>query len=63
MIVETQKHFEQLNDSINESVSEIAFINDKTKDLETIKDALVSHVSDLSAISEKNAANNEEVNA
>ncbi len=63
VIVETQKHFEQLNDSINESVSEIAFINDKTKDLETIKDALVSHVSDLSAISEQNAANNEEVNA
>ena len=63
VIKETQKRFDQLNASINESVSEIGVINDKTRDLEAIKEVLVSHVTDLSAISEENAANNEEVNA
>ena len=63
VIKETQKRFDQLNASINESVSEIGVINDKTRDLEAIKEVLVSHVTDLSAISEQNAANNEEVNA
>ena len=63
VIIETQKRFDQLNASINESVSEIGVINDKTRDLEAIKEVLVSHVTDLSAISEENAANNEEVNA
>ena len=63
VIVETQKRFDQLNDSIRESVSEIEIISEKTKDLDSIKQSLVSHVTDLSAISEENAANNEEVNA
>ncbi len=63
VIKETQKRFDQLNASINESVSEIGVINEKTRDLEAIKEVLVSHVTDLSAISEENAANNEEVNA
>lgn len=63
VIIETQKRFEQLNISINKSVSDIGDINEKTKDLEAIKDVLVGHVTDLSAISEQNAANNEEVNA
>lgn len=63
VIKETQKRFDQLNASINESVAEIGVINDKTRDLEAIKEVLVSHVTDLSAISEQNAANNEEVNA
>jgi methyl-accepting chemotaxis protein len=63
VIKETQKRFDQLNESINESVTEIGIINDKTADLEAIKEVLVNHVTDLSAISEQNAANNEEVNA
>lgn len=63
VIKETQKRFDQLNESISESVSEISVINDKTQDLESIKQILVNHVTDLSAISEENAANNEEVNA
>lgn len=63
VIKETQKRFDQLNESINESVSEIGVINDKTRDLEAIKEVLIGHVTDLSAISEENAANNEEVNA
>ena len=63
VIKETQKRFDQLNASINESVSEIGVINNKTRDLEAIKEVLVGHVTDLSAISEENAANNEEVNA
>ena len=63
VIKETQKRFDQLNTSIRESVSEIGVINDKTRDLEAIKEVLINHVTDLSAISEQNAANNEEVNA
>ena len=63
VIMETQKRFDQLNDSINESVEEISVINEKTRDLNGIKEILLGHVTDLSAISEQNAANNEEVNA
>lgn len=63
VIKETQERFDQLNEAINESVAEIGVISEKTTDLNSIKEVLISHITDLSAISEENAANNEEVNA
>ncbi len=61
VIQETREKFDLLNASIGESVEEINMIGEKTHALEGIKDNLVANVSDLSAISEENAANNEEV--
>ncbi|MCR5702628.1 MAG: cache domain-containing protein [Lachnospiraceae bacterium] len=63
VVKETQERFDQLNEAINESVAEIGVISEKTTDLNSIKEVLISHITDLSAISEENAANNEEVNA
>ena len=63
VIAETQERFDALNASIDESVEEIAVINEKATDLQEIKNILLDHVEGLSAISEENAANNEEVNA
>ena len=63
VIAETQEKFDALNASIDESVEGIAVINEKATDLQEIKNILLDHVEGLSAISEENAANNEEVNA
>ena len=62
-IKETQEKFKELDSSITESVDEIQVISTKTADLNVIKEDLLQHVTDLSAISEENASSNEEVNA
>ena len=62
-IGEAQEEFEKLNQAISESVEGIKEIDTKTDNLRVIKEQIVSNVSDLSAISEENAASNQEVSA
>ncbi|MBR4514584.1 MAG: cache domain-containing protein [Lachnospiraceae bacterium] len=63
VVLDTRGKFDVLNSSIEESVSEINAISERTVELNEIKEILVDHVENLSAISEENAANNEEVSA
>lgn len=62
-INETQNKFEILNKEISASVDEIDQISKKIKSLESSKNVIISAVSDFSAITEENAASNEEVSA
>ena len=63
ILVETKKRFDILNTEINSSVDDIRGISSQTESLENIKSTIVENVSDLSAISEENAASTEEVTA
>lgn len=62
-IFETQKDFDALSDSIEASIHVAGNIGDRTAQLETIKQGIISNINDLSAISEENAASNQEVTA
>ena len=62
-IQETQNKFELLNNEINTSLSEINSITKKTQALEGVKEIIVNSVQDLSAISQENAASNEQVSS
>lgn len=62
-IEEAQEEFEKLEAAIVESVDGIREIDEKTESLKHIKERIVANVSDLSAISEENAASNAEVSA
>lgn len=62
-IVETQKSFELLSESIEKNIIIAGNIKEKTLQLDALKEAIISNISDLSAISEENAASNEEVTA
>lgn len=62
-VSETQGRFNELNRQIENSISQISEIADKTGVLDDNKVSITSSVQDLSAISEENAANNEEVTA
>ena len=59
----TQEKFDELQEAIDKSVEGIHAIESTTADLNQIKQGLTSNVTDLSAISEENAASNEEVAA
>ena len=59
----TQTAFESLGASIEESLAMIAEIDSKTVELVSLKEGIISNISDLSAISEETAASNEEVTA
>ncbi len=63
LLVETKKRFDILNSEITSSVDDINGISSLTENLENIKTSIVENVSDLSAISEENAASTEEVSA
>ncbi len=63
ILAETRKRFDVLNTEITNSVEEIRGISSQTESLESIKATIVENVSDLSAISEQNAASTEEVTA
>ena len=63
ILSETKKRFDVLNEEINNSVEDIRGISSKTESLENIKATIVENVSDLSAISEENAASTQEVTA
>lgn len=57
----TQEKFDTLGKHIDASVSAISVVAEKTSDLEGIKIEITDAISDLSAISEENAATNAEV--
>ena len=63
LLVETKKRFDILNSEITSSVDDINGISSLTENLENIKTQIIENVSDLSAISEENAASTEEVSA
>ena len=63
ILSETRKRFDVLNTEITNSVEDIKGISSQTESLESIKATIVENVSDLSAISEENAASTEEVTA
>lgn len=60
-IRETQDKFSALNDEIANSLVQIDAITSKTESLDKMRQIIVSSISDLSAISEENAASNQEV--
>ena len=62
-VLNTQKKYEELSDSINRSVEEIKAIAEKTENLTDSKEKVIEDVQSLSAISEENAASNQEVSA
>ncbi len=57
----TQKKYEELSKDIDQSVSDIKAIAEKTDNLAEHKEKVIRNVYGLSAISEENAASNEEV--
>ena len=62
-VLNTQKKYEELSNSINQSVEEIKAIAEKTDNLTASKEKVIEDVQSLSAISEENAASNQEVSA
>ena len=63
ILASTKEKFGILNAEINNSVSEVNAITSQVQGIENIKNAIIENVSDLSAISEENAASSEEVAA
>ena len=59
----TKESFEILSKTINDNLVAVSLISEKTKQLDTIKQAIIGNINDLSAISEENAASNQEVSA
>lgn len=62
-IAETRDDFAILSESIDGTVGVAGTISDTTKKLDQIKQDIISNINDLSAISQENAASNEEVTA
>ena len=62
-IENTSHEFSKLNAAIEENIASIQVVSENTRKLAEIKEAIISNVSDLSAISEENAASSEEVSA
>lgn len=62
-VLDTQKKYEELSNNINVSVEEIKSIAEKTDNLTNYKENVIENVQSLSAISEENAASNQEVSA
>lgn len=62
-IMETQECFEDLTAAIDGSMTVAANIHDKVTQLEEIKTAIIANINDLSAISEENAASNQQMSA
>ena len=63
MVKSTQDSFLKLKTEIDESIAQIASIANDTASLAEAKDSAIGSVSDLSAISEENAASTQEVTA
>lgn len=59
----SKESFEILSKTINDNLVAVSRISEKTKQLDTIKQAIIGNINDLSAISEENAASNQEVSA
>lgn len=62
-ITDTQKDFDTLSKSIEESIDVAGSISERTVQLDEIKQGIIANINDLSAISEENAASNQEVTA
>ena len=62
-IVHAKSGFDTLSQTIEANISIAKNISEKTKNLEELKQNIISSITELSAISEENAASNEEVNA
>ena len=62
-ISQTKQSFDVLSSIINDNINGVRVISDKAKRLEELKKYIIDSVSELSAISEENAASNEEVTA
>ncbi len=61
-VKKTQRQYEKLSGDIEQSVTAIRSIAEKTDNLTVYKEKVIDHVQSLSAISEENTASNEEVN-
>ena len=61
-VSKTQKKYEELSNDIDRSVKKLSQLQ-KTDHLTDYKEKVIGNVQSLSAISEENAASNEEVNA
>lgn len=61
-IKQTQKKYEELSKEILQSAEEIRSIASKTSELSDYKEKVIGNVHNLGAISQENAASNEEVN-
>ena len=59
----TKESFEILSKTINDNLVAVSRISEKTKQHDTIKQPIIGNINDLSAISEENAASNQEVSA
>lgn len=55
--------FEVLSEKVNDSITAVKHIGEKTTELDSLKNSILENINDLSAISEENAASNEEVSA
>ncbi len=62
-ITVTKNSFEILSQTISDNLVAVSRISEKAKQLDEIKQAIIGNINDLSAISEENAASNEEVSA
>lgn len=62
-IIATREQYKQLEQSIRHSVEEIRKIAEETGNLSRQKEDILGNIGSLSAISEENAANNQQVNA
>ena len=60
-VAKTQDKYDEHSKDISQSVNEIKAIAEKTENLARVKEIVVGSVHELSAISEENAASNEEV--
>lgn len=59
----TRSSFATLSKTINDNIVAVTRISEKSKQLDGIKQSIIANITDLSAISEENAASNEEVSA
>lgn len=59
----TCSSFATLSKTINDNIVAVTRISEKSKQLDGIKQSIIANITDLSAISEENAASNEEVSA
>ena len=58
-----KENFDVLNNCIQHNIASVKSIDSKTKALDELKGLIISSITELSAISEENAASNQEVTA
>lgn len=59
----TKENFDVLNNCIQQNIASVESIDTKTKALDELKGLIIGSITELSAISEENAASNQEVTA